>query len=261
VSLPARFIREIGVRGRLRIYWETVRSKGEGPCPCGCGRVSRQVEYLGGCPRAYGTPGQNGCHNAFAEIARLPGVFDFQVFGEVSDYDLDRWPSACAYCGAPVPEDGLPDGAWEPILTAAGQEIVRAVRQVYPSRLYDTASGAPEPGDVFWISVHEGDSCYQWDDCPGPHCHGILPNGHDWDIDGRASNCTLPKDRRHRCWVRTGSPEAGTLHVDKGGRPGDPPTCSAGAGSIAAPGWHGHLHQFQWEGPDVAPGDIHLGRL
>lgn len=64
----------------------------------------------------------------------------------------------------------------------------------------------------------------------------ILPTGRWWYIDGRASNCTMPNDTEHRCWVRHGT-KGGTLHVDKNGL-----TCQAGAGSIAVPNFHGFLH-------------------
>jgi hypothetical protein len=61
-----------------------------------------------------------------------------------------------------------------------------------------------------------------------------LPNGHDWMIDSRCSNCTLPDDNAHRCWVRHGEPP--NLTVDKNGV-----MCSAGAGSIQGGDWHGFL--------------------
>jgi hypothetical protein len=64
-----------------------------------------------------------------------------------------------------------------------------------------------------------------------------LPTGHTWNPQARASNCTMPDDHTHRCWVQHGRPEDGTLHVDKVGL-----TCAAGAGSIVVPGWHGFLH-------------------
>lgn len=67
-----------------------------------------------------------------------------------------------------------------------------------------------------------------------------LPDGHDWVIDSRANNCTLPLDDDHWCWNRSGRPEDGTLDVRKG-KPGQT-TCSAGGGSIATPGYHGFLH-------------------
>jgi hypothetical protein len=65
-----------------------------------------------------------------------------------------------------------------------------------------------------------------------------LPNGHDWMPDTRASNCTLPDDNDHRCWVRHGAPP--NVTVDKNGR-----TCAAGAGSIASGSYHGFLQAGQ----------------
>ena len=62
-----------------------------------------------------------------------------------------------------------------------------------------------------------------------------LPDGHDWCIDARASNCTMRDDKVHHCWVRRGEPP--NLHVDKSGF-----TCRAGAGSIQTNKWHGFLH-------------------
>jgi hypothetical protein len=58
--------------------------------------------------------------------------------------------------------------------------------------------------------------------------------GGEWCVDARCSNCTLPDDNEHKCWVRHGSPP--DITVDKNGK-----TCSAGAGSIAQPRYHGFL--------------------
>ena len=59
---------------------------------------------------------------------------------------------------------------------------------------------------------------------------------HEWLIDGRASNCTMPEDSVHKCWCRKGVPPL--IHVDKQGF-----TCAAGAGSVVVPGgFHGFLH-------------------
>lgn len=67
------------------------------------------------------------------------------------------------------------------------------------------------------------------------HCYVCrMPGGHDWMIDGRASNCTMPEDKEHKCWVRKGV--APNFTVGKEGK-----TCAAGAGSIQVPGWHGFL--------------------
>jgi hypothetical protein len=96
----------------------------------------------------------------------------------------------------------------------------------------------PQPGDVYFRECHESNSPTQcwWTNCDGQHLTCVLPGGHHWNIDGRASNCTLKDEKTHRCWVRTGRPEDGTLDVGKGGH-----TCQAGAGSIAVDGYHGFL--------------------
>ncbi len=60
------------------------------------------------------------------------------------------------------------------------------------------------------------------------------PDGHDWCIDSRASNCDMMDDNIHKCWVRHGT--APDFTVDKNGH-----TCHAGAGSILTPKWHGFL--------------------
>lgn len=78
---------------------------------------------------------------------------------------------------------------------------------------------------------------WTWENETEAHLIVCCPNGdstRDWDIDSRCSNCGKPEDKLHRCWVRHGiSPE---ITVDKNGL-----TCSAGAGSILLPKWHGHL--------------------
>lgn len=56
----------------------------------------------------------------------------------------------------------------------------------------------------------------------------------DWEVDGRASNCTKKDDNVHKCWCRHG--DAPNVTVDKNGN-----TCAAGAGSILVDGWHGFL--------------------
>jgi hypothetical protein len=59
-------------------------------------------------------------------------------------------------------------------------------------------------------------------------------------IDSRASNCTLPNDREHKCWIRHGTPP--DLTVDKNGK-----TCAAGAGSIQLGNYHGFLRNGHLE--------------
>jgi hypothetical protein len=158
-----------------------------------------------------------------------------------------RWPVACEHCRKPFAEGG----SWQ-LFT----------KQIYvrpdTGQLY-TLDKAP-PGavwDAWWVHhrnrrIGRGDTGAGGDRRarlpvtpgvgttigPDGRCLVVrLPDGHDWMIDGRASNCTLKEDNTHHCWVRTGKPEDGTLHVSKDGN-----TCAAGAGSIVTDKWHGFLH-------------------
>ena len=92
-------------------------------------------------------------------------------------------------------------------------------------KVWDTPSGKLEPGCMYWNDNGYYDT---------PHLQVICPNGQGWDIDSRASNCTLPNDNEHKCWIRHGEPP--NITVDKNGK-----TCSAGAGSIQAGNYHGFL--------------------
>ncbi len=85
----------------------------------------------------------------------------------------------------------------------------------------------------------EDEGCLFWDNCKGPHLIAVCPGGSDWDIDSRASNCTLRNDRLHRCWIRHGEPP--TVTVDKNGQ-----TCAAGGGSIMAGTYHGFLRNGEF---------------
>ncbi len=232
--MRARFIKQIGVRGNLRIYWDEVVCQSISECP-DCPGGHRVDKYVNTCPNAYGS-GKPGVHNAYTFLRDDLGSTDFLAFGNIEDYPEEQWPTHCKHCGAPVPANPQKP-------TAVGLQGVSLHRQVSASRLYDSPSGAPEPGDVYYLDWHDPGECPYWDNCDGKHLWGICPNGASWDIDARASNCTMKEERTHRCWIRSGDPEAGTLHVDKNGH-----TCAAGAGSIDVPGWHGFLHQFSWNG-------------
>lgn len=172
------------------------------------------------CPRD-----PSKCHRAEMEVFRSEShdaADDVLKAGVTESQKADSKLAACQWCGETPPAD------------------------VYVSRsmsgVYNTASGRPEPGDLYfadWYPCADGGRCiHGWTNCDGHHLIGILPNGHAWDIDGRASNCTMPSDTAHRCWVRHGDPEKGEpVHVDKSGH-----TCAAGAGSIISGDYHGFLH-------------------
>jgi hypothetical protein len=104
---------------------------------------------------------------------------------------------------------------------------------------WNTEDGKLHPGDMWWVKhLHDEDGRCRipgWEDCdPRGHLNVMLPNGRVWDIDSRASNCTMKEDKNHRCWVRHGEPPH--ITVDKDGV-----TCQAGAGSIQAGDYHGFL--------------------
>ena len=95
---------------------------------------------------------------------------------------------------------------------------------------------------MFWVYPCKAwiDSSISWDNHPGKELHVILPNGHEWNIDGRARNCTLKEDNLHRCWIREGEPPH--ITVKKTGKiGGEGGTCTAGAGSIQSGDYHGFL--------------------
>lgn len=146
--------------------------------------------------------------------------------------DDPRWPQHCAACGKAFDR-------------AAEYQVL--TRQIYLNAAHNircTLEEAP-PGacwDAWWVSDRAdrkedrrpGVGTMLGDD--GRSLVVRCPDGQDWMIDSRASNCTMKDDVLHHCWIRHGSPEAGDLHVDKNGN-----TCAAGAGSIQTANWHGFL--------------------
>jgi hypothetical protein len=217
--MKARLIKEIGTRAYLRIYWD------------GATVTKIEDDYAAwkdhnSCPNAHRL-GKPGYHNAQIFLGTNSDMIgDSRAFGSVVDYPADRWPKTCDNCGAPVPDDSRP--------TKLHESGVRVHHQIFTERLYDSPSGSPEPGDVYEMDWHSDSECPYWDNCTGLHLYALLPNGEHWDITSRASNCTMKHERTHRCWVVHGT--APNLTVNKNGH-----TCAAGAGSIAAPGYHGFL--------------------
>lgn len=142
-----------------------------------------------------------------------------------------------SYC-APEREEYADDPRW-PAQCACG-EAFRAddTAHVFADLVYRRADTGAE------LTLREAPAGAMWDAVwrleKGPDGRSLmvrLPDGHDWCVDGRASNCTLPHDDEHRCWLRTG--EAPRITVGKSA-PGQR-TCAAGAGSIATRGYHGFL--------------------
>jgi hypothetical protein len=195
--IPARFLTHVGTVAYLRCY-----VTGE-DCACPV----------------------KGYHDAMVELGRSRVVHDEYLGGMDASHPIESYPTTCA-CGY-VFGDGTR-------------------RHILRRRLLVTAQGEEvtwedvQPGDLFFLNTDCDKDHYchgGWSNCDGKHLHCVLPGGHHWDIDGRASNCTMREDTTHRCWVRHGDPEHGIIHVDKNGL-----TCRAGAGSIVVPEFHGFLH-------------------
>ena len=160
-----------------------------------------------------------GYHQASVSIGRFAAVIDadgYIISPDASEYPGDkRWPEASP-CGYRFRSDDEWQVRAERIYTdQAGNEF--ALNRPVPGMMYD----------AWWYRDHD----------KGPDGLSLIvitPDLHPWNIDGRASNCTLPHDPIHKCWVRHGTPP--NLTVDKNGN-----TCAAGAGSIQTPKWHGFL--------------------
>lgn len=136
---------------------------------------------------------------------------------EYPDHDDPRWPAACECGYVFTAEDAWQN--WDDVIyrrTDTGEE--------FPLR--DAPAGA------MWNAWWMPEGFARGPD--GMHLNVKCPGGGDWQIDGRASNCTLPDDSVHRCWIRHGQPPE--ITVDKDGV-----TCAAGAGSIVAGDYHGFI--------------------
>ena len=129
--------------------------------------------------------------------------------------DDERWPMKCAACDYVFDDDDHWQVFRETIYlrTDTGEEVLQTDN--VPGMMFDAT----------WMCRKGAD---------GRSLYVILPNGKQWAIDGRASNCSMPEDSEHRCWVRHGEPPF--ITVDKNGN-----TCAAGGGSIQAGDYHGFL--------------------
>jgi len=167
---------------------------------------------------------EHGYHQSwvfFGDRHRVPSCYghDVDAEPEMLPHDDPRWPSSCR-CSYIFTDDDN----W----------------QMFNSRLYrrcdnqELVTLREAPVGAMWYAKWMPKNMY-WDNKEDvDHLMVRLPDGTDWCVDSRCNNCTLPNDRLHRCWVRTGTPPYVTV-----GKEGF--TCSAGAGSVQSPGWHGYL--------------------
>lgn len=141
-----------------------------------------------------------------------------------------RWPTKCDYCDYVFPPDVEGNADWKRQYTD-GKTF-----GILPGHI---PLGVPEFGAgamwrATWLVDEDGQHrCWYWENCTSAHLIVMTPGG-SWDTDSRASNCTMPNDKTHRCWVKHGAPP--NLTIDKNGV-----TCQAGAGSILSGNYHGCL--------------------
>lgn len=188
-------------------------------------------------------PGPRGYHDASVEIERgtcHPGEPDAErdgrrswvmvnpdgtesMNGDLWPHHDERWPRVCAAC----PYEFDADDNWQLNFDV-----------VYVDPFGGQHSLADRTPGMMWNADWMPD---RWKGLDGRCMVAVLPGGHEWMIDGPASNCTLPDDDLHRCWIRHGTPPL--LTVNKAGGPDASAirTCAAGAGSVQAGSYHGFL--------------------
>lgn len=177
-------------------------------------------------PRRYShrrCAGEMSYHNATADVVQTVTIP--AGAGETIDYrgeyEDSVFPKRCS-CGYEFAEDDewqiFPERLWQ----RAGFSTTFTLRDAPVGSIWN----------AWWMS-----DCWKGED--GRSMVVRCPGNFDWPIDGPASNCTRRDDPNHRCWIRHGVPPA--LTVNKDTRGSKFTTCSAGAGSIQVPGWHGFL--------------------
>lgn len=200
--------------------------------------------------------GRPAVPEAPAAPAQLPtGVRTFMVEA-FNEHEITRMSRAICHVDGCTEhhepdEKGRPQHDPRPFTTTVDDVRRLDTGEVVATDVYSMSS-CGIPGAMFWHDIEDSAA-----DNPqsgrrsamfrsGPQLSVICPNGVPWIIDSRASNCTMPDDLEHRCWIRHGEPP--TITVDKNGL-----TCAAGAGSIMAHGWNGGFdyHGFLTNGEFV----------
>jgi hypothetical protein len=170
--------------------------------------------------------GEMSYHNAQTFVGVRPVEDAARVLEERTPRDDPRWPTHCG-CGYEFKADDSWQDFTRELYRRADTGEEMTLREAPPGAMYY----APWLSDLPHYRGPDGRTLIV--KCP--------PDGHDWIVDSRASNCTMPQDDVHKCWVRHG--EAPDITVDKNGH-----TCAAGGGSILTPKWHGFLRNGWLEG-------------
>ena len=167
-------------------------------------------------------PGHYSYHNAMSAMigiltVPIPSKDSHEPVAPYVSTEDPRWPNKCDRCDY-LFDIADPKQSWtERLMKRSDNGELTTIRDAPPGAMWN----------AWWMGP-------LWQGSDGMSLNVRCPDGHDWCIDGRASNCTLPNDNVHRCWVRHGVPPE--ITVDKNGH-----TCSAGGGSIQTPQWHGFL--------------------
>lgn len=200
--------------GLVQVKLRRYTSSGGGECP--------HIENWGYHQASYSLP--EPIQEDGGSISQLrPGQTKYGVA-----FDDPRWPTHCL-CGFKFDDSVAKQVFEEDLLRRQDTDELVTIRNV--------------PHGGMWYAEHYG----KYPNMCGPDEKALMVKvmGHDWHVDGRASNCTMPTDNTHRCWIRHGT--VPNITVDKQGH-----TCQAGAGSIwvrmgKPDGWHGFLRNGRLE--------------
>jgi hypothetical protein len=165
-------------------------------------------------------PGSYGYHDSKILLTECPAIYDDEAKIMLDHgiakppVDDPRWPIACK-CGYEFNDNDNRRLLSHELYKRQDTGELYMLRDAPPGAMWNS----------WWVENDNPD---------GQYLTVKLPTGHEWYIDGEASNCTMKDDTIHRCWVRHGI--APNITVDKNGN-----TCQAGGGSIMVPGYHGFL--------------------
>ena len=90
-------------------------------------------------------------------------------------------------------------------ITRVDVSAAEAIDGVYGTLTGEEVAGsqALPIGALWWMTAEEAHGAAAGPDGLVVYC--VCPGPQHWCIDGRASNCTLPADTVHRCWIRHGT--------------------------------------------------------
>lgn len=155
-----------------------------------------------------------------AETCPVQGYHNAEALVDESDEPVEAFWEEPANRNPALYQD---DARWSTHCTCGYAFTGDDERQVNHVRRWNTASGLPEPGDMFWREDGGLSRDRQkWEDTP--HLYAVCPDGRMWDIDSASSN--------GNGWTRTGEPPA--------------ITCSPSIWTDTEKGYHGFLQGGVW---------------